>query len=294
MRGDNIARAHVDRALAGAPRVRGDNEPGAGTGETRAGAPPRARGQRGSMRDSTSAVYVRFTPACAGTTRTSVEPRSSPAEHPRVRGDNGTRGSWPAQSVGAPPACAGTTRTASARRRPGAEHPRVRGDNELKKRENPLDGALPRARGQHVAPPYNGQAYRSTFACAGTTIRRSSSRDSQPEHSRVRGDNELRSGSGETRAGAPPRARGQRVALRDGHGRDRSTPACAGTTDVARAEPIGEGGAPPRARGQRSGVKDGPVPIRSTPRARGTTTAAATTAVETPEHPRVRGDNESL
>ncbi len=68
------------------PRMRGDNLSAAHSARTAFGSPPHARGQLGC--DKTGDATKRFTPACAGTTRTRSRPRGHMTVHPRMRGDN--------------------------------------------------------------------------------------------------------------------------------------------------------------------------------------------------------------
>jgi len=233
------------------------------------GAPPRARGTRGSRR----------------------RPRCPMTEHPRVRGEHADLRDEPRAHLGAPPrargtpghgdrdgaqgrstpacagntgsgdgpsreterstpACAGNTRAGTPACGCRSEHPRVRGEHGAPVSDiTRVDGAPPRARGTQHSPHDFGAAHRSTPACAGNT----------------RG---ARRG-GERTLGAPPRARGTLGAPLDAVGSLRSTPACAGNTAAphpaffwtsehprVRGEHkpdllvhAGDIGAPPRARG---------------------------------------------
>src|SRR5690606_2384436 len=67
------------------PRVRGDLERDGEAGGDGGGSPPRARGPPGKPRGHQRSA--RFTPACAGTSRTVTPSNASPSVHPRVRGD---------------------------------------------------------------------------------------------------------------------------------------------------------------------------------------------------------------
>ncbi len=170
--------------------MRGDNyvrtvSPSCGTGS-----PPHARGQHPRYR--VRPRCLRFTPACAGTTRSRLATRSDTTVHPRMRGDN----------VG--------------------EQPRAVADG----------GSPPHARGQRSQELTCPRRQRFTPACAGTTARRSSASPRVTVHPRMRGDNRPDLRYADPERGSPPHARGQLgqalvpVAVR------RFTPACAGTTST--------------------------------------------------------------
>ena len=171
------------------------------------GSPPRARGR--FTRDDGCECVCRFTPACAGTVRSSCAGLSRRAVHPRVRGDGlasdiamamdcgsppRARGRWQAQSP-APqpqrftPACAGTVfplRQASATT---AVHPRVRGDGAWPRSlQSGTIGSPPRARGRFGVQPGRGHRRRFTPACAGTVWPSRMTSDPRAVHPRVRGD----------------------------------------------------------------------------------------------------------
>ncbi len=295
------------------PRVRGDNGGLLVSLQDVLGPPPRARGQRNT--ELTRRAGARSTPACAGTT-CSCRPAAPPLTvHPRVRGDNSTAAPGDEPVDRSTPACAETTSMASTKDSCCSVHPRVRGDNaRVMRSPMAMAGPPPRARGQRGRGDGRGVRLRSTPACAGTTTAPLAGSTTVTVHPRVRGDNVPTSSAARRRIGPPPRARGQQRAEHFAKLAERSTPACAGTTNTARpsrrSAPVhprvrGDNatrcrpaskrtGPPPRARGQRDRCTGGRSRERSTPACAGTTTSECRAAGPTAVHPRVRGDNGSL
>ena len=68
------------------PRVCGENDAFASSGEVVAGSPPRVRGKQNQIKRSRLAF--RITPACAGKTKASFQEDGRRADHPRVCGEN--------------------------------------------------------------------------------------------------------------------------------------------------------------------------------------------------------------
>ncbi len=224
-------------------------------------------------------------PRCAGTTARRGRGRCSPAEHPRLRGDNrstagprtgpsGTpppaRGQQPAEQehhrhVRNTPACAGTTRRFRRRGTRSAEHPRLRGDNYLRSLPSGArTGTPPPARGQPCRRSRDERLLRNTPACAGTTRSGPPALGPRSEHPRLRGDNTLARRAYARRAGTPPPARGQRGDGLVGAEPGRNTPACAGTTTGWRG-PRHVLAEHPRLRGDNASSSAPPVTMSGTP-----------------------------
>ena len=253
------------------------------------GSPPRARGT--PCRGQRPAGRLRITPACAGNTGPRSVRSGGGADHPRVRGEHGYRGSGRSSYSGSPPrargtlsqvallqqvcritpACAGNTR----RRRSGhgrqRDHPRVRGEHETSRfHEATMNGSPPRARGTHPDPHQGTGGEGITPACAGNTAGHTHTRSTLPDHPRVRGEHWFPRASPHRRSGSPPRARGTRDRGRGRPAARRITPACAGNTPL-RSPPAGPDADHPRVRGEHTA----PASPRtrgggSPPRARGT------------------------
>ena len=193
----------------------------------------------------------------------------SPRAHPRVRGDDlgmpgerevaagspprarGRRRQGPVRRGchGLTPACAGTTMWSLPVRPLSWAHPRVRGDDKMAScAESGATGSPPRARGRpgRVDQLRPGQGL--TPACAGTTSPSSWRRRRWRAHPRVRGDDDTADEMIEDLDGSPPRARGRREPPHRVVGRERLTPACAGTTR-RRLGLVVACGAHPRVRG---------------------------------------------
>ncbi len=99
-----VGRDH-SRRLAVHPRVRGDNAGTSFSMASQPGSPPRARGQ--PVREIHTALYRRFTPACAGTTSSGPSRCAPGPVHPRVRGDNKRRLQVILLESGSPPRARG-------------------------------------------------------------------------------------------------------------------------------------------------------------------------------------------
>ncbi len=231
------------------PRMRGDNLRPMTRKELDDGSPPHARGQPVCL--ARVRVVDRFTPACAGTTRTGCR-RSMPGPvHPRMRGDNVTGSRPQLHQPGSPPhargqrsrkahenphrrftpACAGTTSARPVPRTQHSVHPRMRGDNSTATCfPLVMYGSPPHARGQLSFLPGEVTALRFTPACAGTTYPRPAPTARSTVHPRMRGDNRWTARFELPFDGSPPHARGQHAGQHPRGEAPRFTPACAGTT----------------------------------------------------------------
>ncbi len=270
------------------PRVRGDDSSRQSRHGPLFGSPPRARGRR--LAHGAAVAGARFTPACAGTTRSRAGCWSATTVHPRVRGDDLSSSSISAISVGSPPrargrprrhgrpgrvlrftpACAGTTPASLRLRLRPAVHPRVRGDDSNQKRGVASSlGSPPRARGRRLERAGRAALVRFTPACAGTTPQAPAWRCGSSVHPRVRGDDTMPTTRPSSSSGSPPRARGRPCRRASSRSARRFTPACAGTTC---GQPARESrrAVHPRVRGDdaRRSMARGIV-VGSPPRARG-------------------------
>ena len=93
------------------PRLRGEQEGQAARAERGVGSPPLARGT-GKNGDFSVACH-RITPACAGNSIRGCSQNPAGGDHPRLRGEQQSRGLSMPQSRGSPPLARGT---ASSRR----------------------------------------------------------------------------------------------------------------------------------------------------------------------------------
>ena len=174
-----------------------------------AGTSPRMRGK--PLRGGVIGDWSGNIPAYAGKTNWILPIRESPAEHPRVCGENGfwqfpknrPRGTSPrmrgkptgtkiyAHPPGNIPAYAGKT---PGRFRPGdyhEEHPRVCGENEVGKGwSEAITGTSPRMRGKRPVWFRLVRPWRNIPAYAGKTAPPQTPQRSLPEHPRVCGENQ--------------------------------------------------------------------------------------------------------
>ena len=131
---------------SGHPRVRGEHFCVPDGHSIGCGSSPRARGTLPD--DGQGRLERRVIPACAGNTPTRASRSTTPAGHPRVRGEHHT-----------------SVRALSADR-----------------------GSSPRARGTPLIPDWVTDARRVIPACAGNTCRRSAAAPAGTGHPRVRGE----------------------------------------------------------------------------------------------------------
>ena len=271
------------------PRSRGEHPGGAGAGAPDPGSSPLARGTRGAQGGHDG--QHRFIPARAGNTTASCTAGTSPAVHPRSRGEHMDRPSLIAPSLGSSPlargtravrrarlarrrfipARAGNTRSAIRRRWCRPVHPRSRGEHpEAQARQLMMVGSSPLARGTPRSPSEATDDGRFIPARAGNTAAGSRAPRPNSVHPRSRGEHFRTQHRIRWGGGSSPLARGtpHRARLR---GPDlRFIPARAGNT--AGRRPTGSSSSVhPRSRGEHHHLRDRrALLIGSSPLARGT------------------------
>ena len=253
------------------PRVRGEHRARSPPCTSRVGSSPRARGALGARGGDLVAVGI--IPACAGSTPAAISSTAGRGDHPRVRGEHGSRlarkvlaeGSSP-RARGAPscanrppracgiiPACAGSTGDRQERGNRRGDHPRVRGEHpDMLGVEHFAAGSSPRARGARLPAWRPGHRPGIIPACAGSTPTRCPAASRAGDHPRVRGEH-IDSDEGKLLGlGSSPRARGARL-LADLLDPVRGIiPACAGSTPNVRSNKLSTGDHP-RVRGEHYG-----------------------------------------
>ena len=212
------------------PRSRGENHNLGGVRPDMAGSSPLTRGRHSPLAGYSASR--RLIPAHAGKTTNSHLPMSSPAAHPRSRGENPAspspstpvKGSSPltrgkrnqelikATGAGLIPAHAG--KTGLARRRPARAraHPRSRGENHRGHFAPPPGaGSSPLTRGKRETGRSDVSLIRLIPAHAGKTLR--SARLSSPgwAHPRSRGENSMVTVTRAGSRGSSPLTRGKRL-----------------------------------------------------------------------------------
>ena len=252
------------------PRVRGENISEVIQLLRTTGTSPRARGKQTVLIHYTS--VLRNIPACAGKTSMSCSLAASTWEHPRVRGENKSRG------------CASSM----------------------------ICGTSPRARGKHESRRVVRLPPRNIPACAGKTCSTCTTRLRNSEHPRVRGENGVAARVRSWPRGTSPRARGKLREFHDGFLSCRNIPACAGKTALYWAHRPFWSGTSPRARGKplpklynilrglehprvrgENGLYQAPTLLadRNIPACAGKTVVVSVPRGSMAEHPRVRGEN---
>ncbi len=234
---------------------------------------------------------MRFSPACAGNSRSGERRGDVLSVQPRVRGELLSRssslllfsGSAPrargtpraiATTTGASrfsPACAGNSTRPRSRRTSPSVQPRVRGEL-VEGSSVPwiFEGSAPRARGTLPSSPSPSLAPRFSPACAGNStcpLRPPNGLSVQP---RVRGELPNTPSPHHRSLGSAPRARGTPVQVAGVVSEERFSPACAGNS-LMRLSRHRSAAVQPRVRGELHVRADAPRPrLGSAPRARGT------------------------
>ncbi len=234
---------------------------------------PRSRGEH-SEAERPSAIHVGSPPLTRGARRRPGMALQHELDHPRSRGEHpalrrscsGTTGS-PPLTRGArrahhrhrrrrriTPAHAGSTCRSRPRRRSRADHPRSRGEHPLVVSIHSVEtGSPPLTRGALVVDEHLLDAGRITPAHAGSTSRSRCRATWLPDHPRSRGEHRPESAPAACEPGSPPLTRGVREGRDLRAGRERITPAHAGSTR-ARTVPATTSGDHPRSRGEHVGT----------------------------------------
>ena len=169
-------------------------------------------------------------PAHAGKTLVAAHVWCATKEHPRARGENylpfcalalgrgtspRTRGKLPRSAAPPPgrrniPAHAGKTKRCVSSVPKSTEHPRARGENErMWHRTQTFDGTSPRTRGKPSSRFRKCARTRNIPAHAGKTSYIGHSLSHTEEHPRARGENIITLRDGRGRDGTSPRTRGK-------------------------------------------------------------------------------------
>mgnify|MGYP007031652065 FL=1 len=229
------------------PRMRGE-EATIGPSRNRAvGSPPHARGGGQTVR--VRPMTLRITPACAGRSCSARRYSGAASDHPRMRGEEGSRASVIVPKRGSPPharggvvrrsdllpreritpACAGKSRLSRGPRIRPTDHPRMRGEERIAVSIwSDDDGSPPHARGRADPDSLRQKEGRITPACAGKRPTASGSTATCADHPRMRGEEIASYVCPRCRRGSPPHARGRVLAAGAAIGAARITPACAG------------------------------------------------------------------
>ena len=156
--------------------------------KTPLGSPPLARGVHGIQNSRN--LFIRITPACAGSTDPLQFPVANQGDHPRLRGE------YPDSIAEIPPKI----------------------------------GSPPLARGVPLNRFQCCLNNRITPACAGSTIVKFGQIPDAQDHPRLRGEYVVTITTNQAVVGSPPLARGVRYNARQASDSARITPACAGST----------------------------------------------------------------
>ena len=209
------------------PRIRGEHENLPAPGQPGFGSSPHTRGAPHGAAETS--VYSWIIPAYAGSTSIPVVASSSPADHPRIRGEHGhpdTRllnllGSSPhtrgARGINCPfsrrrriiPAYAGSTSDRSATAGSGGDHPRIRGEHETDTTTSRLRaGSSPHTRGALQVAAFLHLRVGIIPAYAGSTRPTRRQAGYAPDHPRIRGEHLARGPVASRPVGSSPHTRG--------------------------------------------------------------------------------------
>ena len=267
--GNSSGRGKSRRRRAVHPRVCGELRVQVGQRGGNVGSSPRVRGTLPAFR--LRATSRRFIPACAGnSSAVSAFHSARSGSSPRVRGTRVVVVAHP-DRVRFIPACAGNSRW----RRWGV----VR-----------CHGSSPRVRGTQTLGAGQGGRIRFIPACAGNSTATTSGRNPTPVHPRVCGELPDSGRFSPKGYGSSPRVRGTQYRGRDGGGRRRFIPACAGnsgsTARLCIPPPVH-----PRVCGELSPQRVNPRrEFGSSPRVRGTHQVSGISTTILSVHPRVCGE----
>src|SRR5690606_15084823 len=152
-------------------------------------------------------------------------------DHPRVCGELISAVSLHQKPTWIIPACAGNSSAREMARMTRADHPRVCGELLDEAVRLWFDGgSSPRVRGTHAMVGNGLDQWRIIPACAGNSTRTFSRTAPSADHPRVCGELAKISRSALSISGSSPRVRGTHPRDRQGRGRPRIIPACAGNS----------------------------------------------------------------
>ena len=211
------------------------------------GSPPHVRGKE--RRQLTMAAGERITPACAGKRQVLGSQHTLSQDHPRMCGEKERRVAGMDIDEGSPPhvrgkdtkaedictrvritpACAGKSLLKGVNEHEKKDHPRMCGEKQCDQRDHARNGGSP----PHVRGKDPGQldhlASRGiTPACAGKSIRCTSTTRLIRDHPRMCGEKAGIRAGGVCRIGSPPHVRGKAPAPAGFQPPAGITPACAG------------------------------------------------------------------
>ena len=292
------------------PRSRGEHRPRKRHPRPFIGSSPLARGTHWSL--GGSSIYPRFIPARAGNTGDSRCFATTPAVHPRSRGEHLGDIRRAVDEARFIPARAGNTPGAVRRFQWLPVHPRSRGEHELRIGNTPLyDGSSPLARGTPPRRRRRTGPGRFIPARAGNTEILCGQHGRMTVHPRSRGEHAVPPVVPSPFAGSSPLARGTLAPAGEPVDGARFIPARAGNTQPApmssarqAVHPRSRGehtasarvagafsGSSPLARGTRAGGHVEPRLDRFIPARAGNTQGRPSPAGRRPVHPRSRGEH---
>ncbi len=273
------------------PRVRGEQCSALRPPSRNNGSSPRARGTVHPAQQD--AALRRFIPACAGNRSVPLAQARPQWVHPRVRGEQGSRGHAEGFTAGSSPRARGTVRSVLDTHPVHRFIPACAGNRLARPSANDLWPVHPRARGTGGDRRCGGGKLRFIPACAGNRRPCVPSSARCTVHPRVRGEQAQTLREGLSNIGSSPRARGTALRHPLPLQRGRFIPACAGNRRLwqtqgrlasvhprVRGEQLMRHRLPgaacavhPRVRGEQAvGAGDERSCVGSSPRARGTDT----------------------
>ena len=211
------------------PRIRGEHYRRCRRRRRVHGSSPHTRGAQG--RRVRRARCTRIIPAYAGSTLSSVVASSSPADHPRIRGEHICARQRTLRNLRIIPAYAGSTMCHSLQSRTRRDHPRIRGEHISCSRFVPaIMGSSPHTRGAPCRVVFKAARQRIIPAYAGSTERTTDTLSRSSDHPRIRGEHKSASMLERRPPGSSPHTRGAPPAGPRRNSGSRIIPAYAGST----------------------------------------------------------------
>ena len=260
-------------------------------------------------------MRTRIIPAYAGSTTTGSRTRSTPGDHPRIRGEHSAESQPASTAAGSSPHTRGAHGSSPLEGDAGRIIPAYAGSTLSTSWGGPHQvGSSPHTRGAldllEILPPDDG----IIPAYAGSTPTRRRRRRSWRDHPRIRGEHGAGIALSKRRVGSSPHTRGApRPRPRRRRG-DRIIPAYAGSTRARRrqcaaerdhprirgehswrlTDAMVEGGSSPHTRGALRGAPGVGCAVRIIPAYAGSTTSALRCARPRADHPRIRGEHSCM
>ena len=275
------------------PRIRGEHTCSPMVSVSISGSSPHTRGAPSVP--SWRRRHRRIIPAYAGSTFSSVVASSSPADHPRIRGEHPGRRRSVQCGRGSSPHTRGARLQGLQTSGRAPDHPRIRGEHmHVYSPVHRFDGSSPHTRGALVGREFGEDVVRIIPAYAGSTMAGVLITGVLPDHPRIRGEHDPAAlpadqpgGSSPHTRGAPARPPRNRLPVPDHpriRGEHKSVNISVNTFE----------GSSPHTRGALEDASVGGLRDRIIPAYAGSTPASPDRTTPSRDHPRIRGEHKNV